>query len=107
MSKSDDRRREEKERLWNEVMGKNRTYESTEASQEITLTILYERECHTIRIIEITDRVEGVRGSCERNTIAYIMCLVFTDRIGRPINDFASPCSSPSFEDKSLFQSGV
>ena len=39
MSKSDDRRREEKERLWNEVMGKNRTYESTEASQEITLTI--------------------------------------------------------------------
>ena len=39
MSKSDDRRREEKERLWNEVMNKNRTYESTEASEEITLTI--------------------------------------------------------------------
>ncbi len=38
MSK-DDRRREEKERLWNEVLNKPRTYESTDASQEIELTI--------------------------------------------------------------------
>ncbi len=35
----DDRRREEKERLWNEVLNKNRTYESTDASQEIELVI--------------------------------------------------------------------
>ena len=38
MSK-DDRRRDEKERLWNEVLNKPRTYESTDASQEIELTI--------------------------------------------------------------------
>lgn len=38
MSK-DDRRREEKERLWNEVLNKPRTYESMDASQEIELTI--------------------------------------------------------------------
>ncbi len=38
MSK-DDRRREEKERLWNEVLNRPRTYESTDASQEIELTI--------------------------------------------------------------------
>ena len=34
-----DRRRDEKERLWNEVLNKPRTYESTDASQEIELTI--------------------------------------------------------------------
>ena len=51
MSKSDDRRREEKERLWNEVMGKNRTYESTEASQEITL-IIDEREKQKAKVQE-------------------------------------------------------
>lgn len=38
MSK-DDRRREEKERLWNEVLNKPRKYESTDASEEIELTI--------------------------------------------------------------------
>lgn len=36
---SDDRRREEKERLWNEVLGKNRTYEQKDASEEIELVI--------------------------------------------------------------------
>ena len=39
MSSKDDRRREEKERLMNEVLNKPRTYESTDASQEIELTI--------------------------------------------------------------------
>ena len=38
MSK-DDRRKAEKERLWNEVLNKNRTYESGDASQEIELVI--------------------------------------------------------------------
>ena len=36
---SNDRKREEKERLWNEVLNKNRTYDSNEASEEIELVI--------------------------------------------------------------------
>ena len=31
---SRDRRTEEKERLWNEVLGKKRAYESTDASEQ-------------------------------------------------------------------------
>ena len=34
-----DRRRDEKERLWNEVLGRKRAYESDQASKEIELSI--------------------------------------------------------------------
>ena len=48
---SKDRRTEEKERLWNEVLGKKRAYESTDASEQITLSIDSNEQSQNLNIL--------------------------------------------------------
>ena len=49
---SKDRRTEEKERLWNEVLGKKRAYESTDASEQITLSIDSNEQSQNLNILK-------------------------------------------------------
>lgn len=53
---SKDRRTEEKERLWNEVLGKKRAYESTDASEQITLSIDSNEQNQNLNILKQPDR---------------------------------------------------
>ena len=50
------RRTEEKERLWNEVLGKKRAYESTDASEQITLSIDSNEQNQNLNILKQPDR---------------------------------------------------
>ena len=53
---SKDRRTEEKERLWNEVLGKKRAYESTDASEQITLSIDGNEQSQNLNILKQPDQ---------------------------------------------------
>ena len=53
---SKDRRTEEKERLWNEVLGKKRAYESTDASEQITLSIDSNEQSQNLNILKQPDQ---------------------------------------------------
>lgn len=53
---SRDRRTEEKERLWNEVLGKKRAYESTDASEQITLSIDGNEQSQNLNILKQPDQ---------------------------------------------------
>ena len=53
---SKDSRTEEKERLWNEVLGKKRAYESTDASEQITLSIDGNEQSQNLNILKQPDQ---------------------------------------------------
>ena len=55
---SKDRRTEEKERLWNEVLGKKRAYESTDASEQITLSIDGNEQSQNLNILKQYDALQ-------------------------------------------------
>ena len=53
---SKDRRTEEKERLWNEVLGKKRAYESADASEQITVGIDSNEQSQNVNILKQPDQ---------------------------------------------------
>ena len=53
-----DRRRDEKERLWNEVLGKKRAYENENGGEDIVLTV-EEHAKHSNETINPEETAEG------------------------------------------------